>query len=603
MFDTYGADAMRWFLLSSPILRGGDLVVTEHGHPRRRAPGAAAAVERVVLLHALRQRRRLRRRGAAPTQTDVLDRYVLAKTARPRRRRHRGDGRLRPLRRVRRGAGASSTRSPTGTSAAAATASGPATPDAFDTLLHGAGTCCAGSPRRCCRSSPRTIYRGPDRRAQRAPHRLARRRRRCRPTPELVAAMDRVRDVCSAALSRPQGATACGCACRWPSLTVAAPDAPTPSRRSPTSSPTRSTSRTSGSPTTSAPVGRIESCRSCRRSLGPRLGADVQTVIRAVQGRRLDAATATRSSPAASTLARRRVHAAARRRRRRPRAPRCPAATASSCSTPTSPPSWRPRAWPATWCDWCSRPAATPGWHVSDRIDLARRAARRRGASPAGARTRRFDRRRDASPPRSTWVDRRRRHRRSTCVAGQPAAIASPVPASAVAGRYGDAVRSRGGAIATAGPTAYRSARSPTGLDRRRRHWPTTADRTPPAQRRRPTPPAKKRRGQGRRPAQGRRPQTRHEGRRPRSRGAGQEGAGQEGRGAAKKAAGQGRGGQEGRRADQGAGRQGRRPRRPKAAVDAVRRQVPRRPSASCCSTSGPSCSVRPSASRTRPPR
>jgi isoleucyl-tRNA synthetase len=31
MFDSYGSDAMRWFLMSSPILRGGDLVVTESG--------------------------------------------------------------------------------------------------------------------------------------------------------------------------------------------------------------------------------------------------------------------------------------------------------------------------------------------------------------------------------------------------------------------------------------------------------------------------------------------------------------------------------------------------------------------------------------------
>ncbi len=31
MFDVYGSDAMRWFLMSSPILRGGDLVVTEGG--------------------------------------------------------------------------------------------------------------------------------------------------------------------------------------------------------------------------------------------------------------------------------------------------------------------------------------------------------------------------------------------------------------------------------------------------------------------------------------------------------------------------------------------------------------------------------------------
>jgi isoleucyl-tRNA synthetase len=31
MYDSYGADAMRWFLMSSPILRGGDLSVTETG--------------------------------------------------------------------------------------------------------------------------------------------------------------------------------------------------------------------------------------------------------------------------------------------------------------------------------------------------------------------------------------------------------------------------------------------------------------------------------------------------------------------------------------------------------------------------------------------
>ncbi len=31
MFKSYGADAMRWNLLSSPILRGGDFAVTENG--------------------------------------------------------------------------------------------------------------------------------------------------------------------------------------------------------------------------------------------------------------------------------------------------------------------------------------------------------------------------------------------------------------------------------------------------------------------------------------------------------------------------------------------------------------------------------------------
>ncbi len=31
IFDTYGSDAMRWFLLASPVVRGGNLIVTEEG--------------------------------------------------------------------------------------------------------------------------------------------------------------------------------------------------------------------------------------------------------------------------------------------------------------------------------------------------------------------------------------------------------------------------------------------------------------------------------------------------------------------------------------------------------------------------------------------
>ena len=31
VFDKYGSDAMRWFLMSSPILRGGNLIVTADG--------------------------------------------------------------------------------------------------------------------------------------------------------------------------------------------------------------------------------------------------------------------------------------------------------------------------------------------------------------------------------------------------------------------------------------------------------------------------------------------------------------------------------------------------------------------------------------------
>ena len=78
MFDTYGSDAMRWFLLSSPILRGTDLVVTE--------AGIRDGVRQVVLplwnawsffaLYANAEHHRARLRTDSP---HVLDRYVLAK--------------------------------------------------------------------------------------------------------------------------------------------------------------------------------------------------------------------------------------------------------------------------------------------------------------------------------------------------------------------------------------------------------------------------------------------------------------------------------------------------------------------------------------------
>jgi isoleucyl-tRNA synthetase len=76
MFDVYGADAMRWYLLSSPILRGADFSVTE--------AGMRDTVRHVILpywnayyfltLYA-------NAAGTAGTfrtdQTDVLDRYLL----------------------------------------------------------------------------------------------------------------------------------------------------------------------------------------------------------------------------------------------------------------------------------------------------------------------------------------------------------------------------------------------------------------------------------------------------------------------------------------------------------------------------------------------
>ncbi|HEY7273493.1 MAG TPA: isoleucine--tRNA ligase [Actinoplanes sp.] len=79
IFDTYGSDAMRWMLMSSPVLRGGDMPVTE---------GAIRDAVRQVLLplwnvwyfyslyaNASGYEARLRSDSA-----NVLDRYVLAKT-------------------------------------------------------------------------------------------------------------------------------------------------------------------------------------------------------------------------------------------------------------------------------------------------------------------------------------------------------------------------------------------------------------------------------------------------------------------------------------------------------------------------------------------
>ncbi len=80
MFDKHGSDAMRWFLMSSPILRGGDLIVTEQG--------IRDSVRQVMLplwntwyfftLYANSAEGGYQARFRTD-QTGVLDRYVLAK--------------------------------------------------------------------------------------------------------------------------------------------------------------------------------------------------------------------------------------------------------------------------------------------------------------------------------------------------------------------------------------------------------------------------------------------------------------------------------------------------------------------------------------------
>ena len=80
-FDTYGSDAMRWYLLSSPILRGTDMIVAEDG--------SRDAVRQVMLpiwnswyflsLYANAANTHGTFRTEGTYSTDVLDRYILAK--------------------------------------------------------------------------------------------------------------------------------------------------------------------------------------------------------------------------------------------------------------------------------------------------------------------------------------------------------------------------------------------------------------------------------------------------------------------------------------------------------------------------------------------
>ena len=81
MFDKHGADAMRWFLMSSPILRGGDLIVSEQG--------IRDSVRQVMLplwntwyfftLYANSAGDSSFRARWRTDQKGVLDRYILAK--------------------------------------------------------------------------------------------------------------------------------------------------------------------------------------------------------------------------------------------------------------------------------------------------------------------------------------------------------------------------------------------------------------------------------------------------------------------------------------------------------------------------------------------
>ena len=126
VFETIGSDALRWFLhgVAHPARRRSAHRPRGLRHQRRRAPRPQPHLERVLLLHALRERRRLPRATERTDSEQLLDRYILAKThelvdavtgrmddLRPRRRRAPTSPR-------------SSTRSTTGTSAALGSGSG-----------------------------------------------------------------------------------------------------------------------------------------------------------------------------------------------------------------------------------------------------------------------------------------------------------------------------------------------------------------------------------------------------------------------------------------------------------------------------------------------
>jgi isoleucyl-tRNA synthetase len=79
VFDSYGSDAMRWFLMASPILRGGNLVVTEQGI-REGVRQALLPLWNSYYFFALYANAENYQAGARTDSANVLDRYILAKT-------------------------------------------------------------------------------------------------------------------------------------------------------------------------------------------------------------------------------------------------------------------------------------------------------------------------------------------------------------------------------------------------------------------------------------------------------------------------------------------------------------------------------------------
>jgi len=79
VFDRYGSDAMRWFLMASPILRGGNLIVTEAGI-RDAVRQAILPLWNSYYFFALYANAESYTARGSTSSENVLDRYILAKT-------------------------------------------------------------------------------------------------------------------------------------------------------------------------------------------------------------------------------------------------------------------------------------------------------------------------------------------------------------------------------------------------------------------------------------------------------------------------------------------------------------------------------------------
>ena len=264
VFDRDGADAMRWFLMSSPILRGGNLIVTEQAIregvrqvliPLWNCWYFFALYANAAGYDAQRSTRVRRTRWTAtcwprPGSTSSSRRGSSTTTRWPTRATRRGR---------------SSTCSRTGTSAGRASASGrptaSSTRDAFDTLFTVLETVCrVAAP--LLPLTTEEVWRGLT--GERSVHLTDWPAADDLPADaELVEAMDQVRDVCSAGSALRKGAALRN---RLPlsSLTVVVAGAER-LRASRRSSPTSSTSRTCACSTPTTPTPRRTASRSGSR--------------------------------------------------------------------------------------------------------------------------------------------------------------------------------------------------------------------------------------------------------------------------------------------------------------------------------------------------